>query len=161
MKGMVFLDFDDVLCLSGSGARGPAEAVFHLPAVDAMQRVVNEFQPDFVVTSSWQLRVDRQEIEQVLSANRLHSVAIRLHGAWCAPTPVGGTRHDAVVGWLTEHRQGQPFVVIDDTRSSSSFKSSPMQREGRVVLRVELCDAAVGLHAGHLATVRKGLESRI
>lgn len=164
MNPLVFLDFDDVICLNKSYGGydvvdpNPSEAVwkklFHPPAVELLRVITEEFDPRFVITTSWLRLLDRDGFDRVFQKTALDCVGQRLHQAWQAPQDRGMTRHAAIKRWLAMHHCGEPFVVLDDEWSGSGLPGSRMHKHGRVVL----CQIGVGLHAGHLDAVRVALR---
>jgi hypothetical protein len=164
LRPLVFLDFDDVLCVNSLyggydvlAPNPPAEMwgqLFHAPAVQTLQGIVDEFAPRMVITTSWLRFMERQGFEQLFGRTGLGFVADSLHEAWEAPQDRGTTRPAAVERWLSVHHKGEPFVVLDDIASGTGLAGSALDKHGRVVL----CQVGVGLHRGHLSKVRGALS---
>lgn len=164
MNPLVFLDFDDVICLNqrygGYDVFSPDPPeelwgdLFHLPAVELLRAITQEFDPRFVVTTSWLRLIERDGFDRIFRKTGLDFVGCRLHSSWQAPQDRGMTRHAAIKRWLAAHHLGEPFVVLDDEWSGTGFAGSRMQKQGRVVL----CQVDVGLHAGHLDSLRAALR---
>lgn len=162
----LFLDFDDVLCLSRpyggydafqTFSPRPAdlfERLWHPPAAEALRELVNEHQPQIVITSSWLIMSDQREaFTDLFRWTDLSAVSERLHDAWEAPADRGMTRLKAIERWLATHYRGEPLVVLDDDVSGTGLRGSRLDRAGCVVL----CEPDVGLHRGHLPLVRRAL----
>lgn len=165
MRPIVFLDFDDVICLNRNyggydvfSPDPPDELwpqLFHPPAITVLQELVNEFGPSFVLTTSWLRLMDRERCDALLERCGLEFVSEGLHVHWEAPPVSGRTRLDAIEGWLQAHHRGEPFVIIDDVLSGTELRESRFHAEGRVVL----CDVNEGLHHGFLPGLRNALTN--
>jgi hypothetical protein len=166
VKPLLFLDFDDVICLKRTHSRRagydvlaglPPDEVykrlFHPPAVETLLEIMAEHRPRVILTTSWLRHTERAEFETIFRRTGLDTVADSLHEFWDAPAVRGRTRGRAIEDWLAAHHQGEPYVVIDDTYSGEGLPGSALDQAGRVVL----CQMAEGLHRGHLAAVRKAL----
>lgn len=105
--GLLFLDFDDVICTSSpyggydlfSTDGHPAdlfERLWHPPAVDTLLSVLAEHQPRVVITTSWLRLMERDGFEPLLHRTGLSAVAAALHVAWEAPALRDMTRHGAI-----------------------------------------------------------------
>ncbi len=162
---IVFLDFDDVITVnetySGYDVIAPNppsdlfERLFHLPALEVLQAIIDEHHPRFVLTTSWLRFLTKKGFETVLHRAGLGRVAMHEH--WAAPEDRGKTRCHAIERWLVAHHQGEAFLILDDVQSGTGLSGSRLDRAARVVL----CDVDVGLHCGHLATVRSALTRRV
>ena len=161
---LIFLDIDDVLCLSKPyggydvfDAEQPPdlwEKLWHPPAVQTLLAIVQEHQPRIVITSSWVRLLDREGFIGVFRRTRLGAVADALHKNWEAPQPSGATRLSAIESWLKARYEGEPLVVIDDAFSGSGLQGSQLERAGCLLL----CQTGVGFHDGHLPAVRRALR---
>jgi len=165
-RPLLFLDFDDVLCLNepyGSqdvfqkDAERPIdlwERLWHPPAAQTLLSIVDEYRPYIVITTNWLRLMERDAFIALFEHTGLGVIADLLHDVWDAPQDRGCTRYQAVEKWLREHYDGQPLVVLDDELSGTGLRGSSLDKAGCVVL----CKAGVGLHAGHLPAVRSALE---
>jgi hypothetical protein len=164
---LVFLDFDDVVCVNspygGYDVLAPDppsdlhRRLFHAPAIEALKAIVDEFDPLFVITSSWLRMMDRDAFEGLFEKCDLQFIGRRLHNAWEAPQDSGMTRLQSIEQWLWRHHTGQAFVVLDDPLSGTGLAGSRLDATGRVVF----CAVNEGLHAGHLPLVRRALAERV
>ena len=163
-RPIVFLDFDDVICINspygGYDVLAPDppcdlhQRLFHAPAVKALKAIVDEFDPQFVITSSWLRMMDRDAFEGLFERCELQFIGRQLHEAWAAPQVPGMTRLEAIEAWLERHHGSQPFVVLDDPLSGTGLSGSRLDASCRVVF----CAVNEGLHAAHLPQVRQALE---
>jgi hypothetical protein len=161
----MFVDFDDVVVLkrpaqfSGrevSAPDPPAELLtnlLHPPAVQVLSEAVLEHEARVVITSSWLRFMKRDHVERLFREAGSPDVAERLHAAWDAPQRQGETRAAAIDRWLLANHRGEEFVILDDDRSGTGLRDSAHFERGRVVL----CRAGIGLHRGHLASIRRAL----
>lgn len=147
---IVFLDMDDVLCLSNQfGSRemlkiirqeSPDRPELWAGLVDAeaaanLYELHMDFRPAFVVSSSWATYLDREQMCQALTRTNLQFVVDNLHAEWRTPRARSSSRRDEITWWLDEHRQpGQAFLVIDDSYSGIGLAHSPLALDGHVVL---------------------------
>lgn len=165
-RPLVFLDFDDVICTNSpfggydvfSLDQQPDdlwERLWHPPAVSTLLEILEEFEPCVVLTTSWLRMMDRPGFETLFRRTGLGTVADSLHEAWEAPAESGGTRLMAIEKWLRSNFGGEHLVVLDDELSGTGLRGSRLDRIGCVVL----CERDVGLHRGHLPTVRKALST--
>lgn len=179
MRPLVFLDFDDVLCINspygGYDVLAPDhpvdlwERLFHKPAVDTLLQIVDEYNPYFVLTTSWLRFMDRGGFENLFRRTGLAQVAASLHPtaweaaqvavslpplAWEARQTQPSTRLEAINAWLAAHRHHEPFVIFDDEWSGTGLIGSRLDKDGCVVL----CEVGVGLRPGHLDAVRRALD---
>jgi hypothetical protein len=163
MKPLLFLDFDDVICINSPYggydvlAPNPPEDLYarlwHPPAVQTLLAIIYEHRPAIVITTSWLRLMSREGFEALFRRTGLQAVADSLHVAWEAP-PERGSRLNAIERWLTANHAGEPLVVLDDTQSGTGLSGSSLDQAGCVVL----CEETVGLHAGHLPAVQVALS---
>ena len=162
--GLLFLDFDEIICLSRpygayelfDAESKPAdlfEKLWHPPAKATLLSIMEELSPRVVITTSWLRLMERKGFVELFSGTGLDPVAAALHEHWDAPTYAGKSRHDAIERWLFAHHAGEPLVILDDAVSGTGMRGSKLDRLGRVVW----CEAGVGLHEGHLQQVRGAL----
>lgn len=165
-RGTLMLDVDDVYCLGrpygGTDVVAPEadrpadlyERLWHAPAVQVLLEVLAEHRPRVVLTTSWLRLLDRDGFVSLFRATGLKLLADSLHEHWEAPSRPGWTRHTAIEHWLCQHYEGEPLVVLDDELSGTGLMGSRLYVVGCVVL----CEANVGLHAGHLPLIRRALR---
>ena len=182
MRPLVFLDIDDVLCINspygGYDVIAPEQPIdlwdrlFHKPAVDTLLQIIAEYNPYFVLTTSWLRFMDRDRFEGLFRRTGLTQVAASLHPAaweapqvdvslpplaWETPRTQLSTRLEAIDAWLTAHHRHEPFVILDDELSGTGLIRSPLDQRGSVVL----CEVGVGLTTRHLDKVRRALDHSI
>jgi hypothetical protein len=164
MRPLVFLDFDDVLCVSRPyggydvlAPDPPADLwarLFHAPAVSTLLNIIEEHEPLVVITTSWLGFLDRTGIKGVLHRTGLGAVSGALHQEFETEQNRGMTRLQAIDVWLGRHHRGEQWVALDDTASGTGLPGSAHDHAGRIVL----CELGVGLHDGHLPAVRRALK---
>lgn len=162
--GLLFLDFDEIICLSkpygGYELFDPCgrpadlfERLWHPPAKATLLNIVDELSPRVIITTSWLRMMERDGFEDLFLRTDMSSVAKALHEHWDAPTDLGKTRHAAIKRWLFAHHTGEPVVILDDPISGTGLHGSKLDKVGRVVF----CEPGIGLHPGHLPKVRRAL----
>jgi hypothetical protein len=164
---LLFLDFDDVICLNDpyggydvmrAAHDEPADLwtrLFHKPCVEVLLAIVREHGPRVVITSSWLRFLDRQAMDAVLERTGLAEVKDALHDVWDAPQMRQESRLSAIERWLSAHLQdGDSLIVIDDKLSGTGLAGSRLEKSGRVVW----CSEGVGLTSEHLEHVRRAFQ---
>jgi hypothetical protein len=165
---ILFLDLDDVLCLSDPyGGWDAFEAVqakrvdadlvfkhlFHQPAVEVLRSVHQRAGAiRYVVTSTWRSLFNRSQFAEVLRRSGLEFVADSLErkGRWATVHWPERTRLNEIAEWLRRHGKGEPFAVIDDTYSGGSLMRASKPTRGPFRGRIVLCDEKVGLLPEHV-----------
>lgn len=165
MRPLLFLDLDDVLCLSRPyGGYDVAQPVWpddllallwHRPALDVLEPLVAEFNPRVVVTSSWLRLMLLSSLGSLLQASGAPWLANAFHPEGEALQSSGRTRLDAIDAWLVLHHRGEPYVILDDQLSGTGLSRSQHDRAGRLVM----CDVGVGLLPAHAARIRWALRT--
>ena len=170
---LVFLDIDDVLCMSSphggfdvievvAGRHVNPDAVYRSLFVerarDALKRVHDAFagQLLYVISSTWREVFDRGQLGEVFRRSGLDFVANRLHdeARWCTPAKLRrGRRVDEIAQWLDRHHQAEPFAIIDDTFSGPSLQPALADASHRFAGRVVLCEENVGLTPEHVESI--------
>jgi len=179
MKPIIFLDFDDVICLNqpfggydalsafAEAARSKAlvspkeelwSKLFDAQATGHLKQIDEEFSPRYVLSTSWRWFFDKDALVQTLQLGGLSFIAEHLHADWSTPQ-LSRQAHRAVEikGWLAEHREcANAWVVLDDELSGTGFSS--WSRDQRKF--VTLCQAGVGLQTLELEQLREALSVR-
>ncbi|NVI84031.1 HAD domain-containing protein [Janthinobacterium sp. BJB401] len=156
MKPLVFLDFDDVIAIHPDYTSGVVLAalrsgkphlttelwanVFHQELRANLARLHHEFEPIYVISSSWATYMSRDEIQNVLIRGGLGFVAASLHSRWRSATEVGSFRVTDIVAWLRANGSPRPFayVILDDLSSGRTLVDSVLEP------RTVFCDEWVG-----------------
>ncbi len=170
LRPIVFLDMDDVLCISKehnsvqmllcireNGMDCPELWAGLVDAGSAanLRRLHEEFAPLYVISSTWATYLDRSQMCDVFTRTQLNFVLENLHDAWVTPRALSTSRRDEIDGWLDEFRADtQPFLVLDDTNSGSGLAYSPLARDGHIVL----CEPTKGFTADKLEQAREQLR---
>lgn len=165
----LFLDCDDVLCpntpygglhVQRAFAR-PTEAppdfferLFSPEAVGVLNKLIEEFSPGVVLTTSWLALLDRAHFVDLFSRCGLERVSSHLHQYWDAPTNRGGSRLAAIEGWIARHHEGEPILILDDVQSGESLIDSFFHETGRAIL----CGVEGCLTMAHLQAARTALQ---
>lgn len=167
LRPLLFLDFDDVICLNNPyGGFDVAMAskelpddlwakLWHAPAVSALLEVIDINKPRVVVTSSWLQFLDHAGVLKLLEITGLGEVAQSLHHVWEAPQTRGQSRHDAIMQWLSQHHVGEPFLILDDFLSGTGLVGSKFESDGRIVL----CEIDVGFTVAHIEKANRALTT--
>jgi hypothetical protein len=173
MRPVVFLDMDDVLCLSDQfGSREmlkimrrevPDRSELWARLVDAdaalnLYQLHMEFRPWYVISSSWASYLDHSQMCQALTRTGLQFVVDNLHTEWCTPRALSSSRCDEIEWWLDSHHEPeQPFLVIDDSYSGTRLAYSPLALDGHVVL----CRSGFGFTKKRLKEARYQLQRQL
>src|SRR5476649_1858760 len=139
MKPLVFLDFDDVLAVHREHDSRQVEFafkndalddvpelwqwLFHYSARTNLQALHEEFGPEYVISSSWTLFLDRSQIVEVLRRTGLEFVEDNLHREWRTPRKQESYRLTEIDDWLDLNNlvTPRPFVILDDELSGQSI----------------------------------------
>ena len=176
MRPVVFLDIDDVLCVSRTlNTRQVLEAlshqptaaeeqiwqqIFHSMAMENLRQLDHEFDPWYVISSSWTLHLTKQQLCAAFTATGLNFVPENLHPHWCTPRHEGSNRLNEIDAWLDAHhwrgwrlRAPLPFVIIDDVLSGQSLFGTDLQKQA------VFCDVDTGFLYPQLQTARRILNA--
>jgi hypothetical protein len=150
VRNIVFLDMDDVLCLDNVHHSGQMLKIFkqaipdypeiwdHLVdagAAENLRQLNAEFNPQYVISSSWATYLDQQQMCEALTRTRLQFVVKNLHAKWKTPRARSSSRRDEIEWWLKAQREpGQPFIIIDDSQSGTGLAFSTLAWDGHVIL---------------------------
>lgn len=145
MKPLVFLDFDDVIAIHPDYTSRVVLAalrfgkphlaielwanVFHQELRANLARLHHEFDPIYVISSSWSTYMSRDEIQDVLIRGGLGFVAESLHSRWRSATDVGSFRVTDIVAWLRTNGSAIPcaYVILDDSSSGRTLVDSVLE----------------------------------
>ncbi|HAL37828.1 MAG TPA: hypothetical protein DCP03_06790 [Polaromonas sp.] len=176
---VLFLDIDDVLCLSDPfGGFDAIDAIrskhprpelvfrhlFHLPAVDVLKSVHEKLEcwVRYVITSTWRQHLTRSQFSEIMRRSGLGFVADNLErkGRWSTVVWPERTRLNEIAEWLQRHGKGEPFVVVDDTFSGQALATARQYADGPFHRRIVLCDENVGLLPEHVTLIVEALRRR-
>jgi len=165
MRPLLFLDFDDVICLNrpygGYDIASPErpedlwEKLWHAPAMALLEGLVKELQPHVVLTTSWLRFLQLANAKELFHQTRTPWLADAIRADGEALQSRGWTRLEAVDAWLARHWRNEPYAILDDTLSGTGLAGSSHDRAGRVVL----CQVEVGLQPHHLPLLRRALTT--
>ena len=172
-RPVIFLDMDDVLCIDSEFHSGEMllviqqkrpdwpelwEKLVDAEAAANLLRLHEEFNPEYVISSSWALHLDREQLCDVLERTQLQFVVYNLHEHWQTQRARSSTRREEVEWWLEAHREpGQPFLILDDTYSGDTLMHSPLALDGHVVT----CEVRKGLTATKWEEARVKLRRQL
>lgn len=172
-RPILFLDFDDVLCLNdrcggydainvlGKVEKKTAQLddfkemwsrLFSEQAKKHLTDIHNEFNPIYVLSTSWTLWMNRAALATVLRQTGLGFVADNLHLSWQTPNPdptpqpwgpsIPATRAQEIALWRQKHPEhNDRWVVLDDVMSGIGLKGGKQTDQPFVVL----CEKNKGL----------------
>lgn len=173
MRPIVFLDFDDVLAVHREHDSRQVEFafknnilddvpelwqwLFHYSARTNLQALHNEFEPQYVVSSSWTLFLDRSQIVEVLLRTGLGFVAENVRTEWRTKREPGSYRLTEIEAWLDAHNliEQRPFVILDDELSGQSIPGSHLEEHA------VLCDAWIGFTHPKLKSAQQILRGQL
>lgn len=170
---VVLLDMDDVLCLDNVHHSGKMLKIFEQTApddpelwkclVDAgaaenLRQLHAEFEPSYVVSSSWATYLDRAQMCEALTRTQLQFVVENLHAEWRTPRARSSSRRDEIEWWLSAHRApSQPYIILDDTWSGTGLAHSPLALDGHLIL----CRSGYGFTKKRLKEARRQLQRQL
>ncbi len=156
---VIFLDFDDVICLNAPygvydlmASVGPLDLYQRLFAdscVGVLRAINDEHAPSFVLTTSWLRLLDKDAFEALLNQCGLAFVVRSLHPDWEAPPASSDTRAGAIDAWLCRNPGPDSYAILDDVLSGTGLAASPMAPNA------VLCAVDEGLLPAHLDDVRR------
>jgi hypothetical protein len=162
---VLFLDFDDVLCLNAphgaydvmlalrSIEKGESTlqdfsdlwvGLFGSEAKSHLRALNEEFKPLYVLSTSWIKTMDRDALVEVLTQTGLGFVVESFHPTWrTTDAQKEGQRADEIGGWLDRHPGfNDKWLVLDDTYSGTGLMHWP---DSIQLAFVTLCQKYVGL----------------
>lgn len=179
IRPVLFLDFDDVICLNnpyggydaltalaaaareGTPLRAEDElwsSLFAHQAIAHLRLVHEEFSPQYVLSTSWRWFFDRVLLEKTLELGGLSFVVQGLHQDWTTPQ-VSRRAHRAVEinHWLEQHPDSaHSWAVLDDGLSGTGFDTWTRERRQFVVL----CQEGVGFQKDELQSLKRAFAFR-
>lgn len=181
-RPVLFLDFDDVLCLNkpvggydvmlalsqvekGTAKVQDFEAIWaQLFAPEAralLQKIHDEFEPAYVLSTSWRMFMNKHALVAVLMNTGLEFVAAKLHPDWQTPQFNSPQLRAREIGsWVGQNPdQGNNWVVLDDECSGTGYgEDYPIQGNRPFIV---LCRQACGLAAPEYEKLRAAFGLRL
>ena len=174
-RPLVFLDIDDVLCVHRTlntkdvlavlasdetiAASTVWQNIFHRHAVENLRQLNDEFQPWYVISSSWTLHLDKEQLCEAFEATGLGFVADNLHEHWHTPRDENSYRLVEIEAWLdTQAWRGSRLyatgrcLIIDDVLSGQSLVGSHLESQ------TVFCEASAGFLYPQLKQAREILD---
>jgi len=181
LRPLLFLDFNGVLCLNKKftgfdvmNALSQVERktasiesfmelwcnIFDAEAKDHLRALHFEFNPVYVLSTSWAMRMNRDELIAVLNQTELEFIAENLHEAWKTPKGFGGqTRMREIGSWGGNHPAfNDLWVVIDDECSGTGFDIYPFIADNPFIV---LCKENTGLTNAEYIKLRRAFNIRL
>lgn len=172
---VVFLDFDDVICLNAPYGGYDAKLalsneeqalptnyqiwhqLFDESAKNHLRRLHNSWMPTYVISSSWRGIFEKVEILSILERCGLDFVALHMHEDWSTPkSTVQGRRSSEIGGWLRQHPEAtQSWVILDDTHSGKDLLRSTLD-----LSFIVLCQESIGLQQAEAEKMQQALQKR-
>lgn len=172
LKPVVFLDFDNALAVHkfsdsvrvlDANAMAIIDAfpdlwltVFDSAAGRNLQTLHREFEPNYVISSSWASHLNLEEMQKMLKRCGLKFVALNLCVHWRTPRNQTSSRLSEIKAWLTldAWEDDHAYVIIDDHVSGAALSGSWLES------RTVFCDPWVGFSAAKLLAAREILHSQ-
>jgi hypothetical protein len=183
MRPILFLDFDDVICLNKEGGYGGFDALdalgkmqkgeataydfqhiwdelFHRPATANLRRIHDEFKPVYVISSSWTKFMNKDAICAVLFHGGLDFVVGSLHADWETVKAASDQRAREIGLWVERHPEySNNWVALDDKHSGTGFidYDTGECKHAHVVL----CDVDIGFTDYEYGLLREKMLKRL
>lgn len=170
MRPILFLDLDDVLCLNNpvggfdvlEASQRPDEdlqplldKLFDEWAKAHLSNIHDEFQPIYVMGTSWTRFMDRELIERVMHGTGIGFVAENLHPDWQTQKKAHLNRAEQIRAWLNQHPDcADRWIAIDDDASGAGLQAH-WCKDFAV-----LCKEDVGLTADKYLELRQAFLAR-
>jgi hypothetical protein len=178
---VLFLDFDDVVCLNqpyggydaleslGKVQKGEAtfkdfqhiwDAIFDKPAVANLRLIHAQFKPIFyVISSSWSQFMNKDAICAVLFHGGLDFVVGSLHSDWETVKAASDQRAREIGLWVERHPEfADSWVAIDDKHSGTGFVNYDTGECKHA--HVVLCDVGIGFKDYEYGMLREAIRKR-
>lgn len=172
---VVFLDFDDVICLNAPYGGYDAKLalsneeqalptnyqiwhqLFDAYAKAQLRRLHDSWTPTYVISSSWWFLFEKAEILTILERGGLDFVALHMHEDWATPKgQVQGLRSTEITAWIRKHPEAsQSWVIVDDTHSGKDLLRSTLDLNFIV-----LCQESIGLQQAEANKMHQALQKR-
>jgi hypothetical protein len=178
-ENILFLDFDDVICLNRSvGGFDVLEAVraiqndgreygdfsalwtqlFDNSAVANLHAIHALFSPTYVLSTSWTRFLDRDSMVAILTKAGMQWLADNLHSDWMTVEAVSSQlRAREIESWLARHPEVENWVVLDDEYSGVGLAEWPVETDRSFIT---LCQKGVGFMQPEFDQLRMAFESR-
>lgn len=170
-RPVVFIDIDDVLCahkkcdatdvLSALHGKHVVDfehvfnEIFDPAARDNLRQLHDEFEPHYVITSSWTVELTPEQMRTTLTRAGFGFVADNFHPSWVTPRDDDSYRLVEIDAWFDicgSFRPSlyapTPFVVLDDELSGQSLVGSHLEEW------VVFCEPSIGFIDSKLAEAR-------
>ena len=126
-------------------------SLFDKAAVANLRALHIEFEPVYVLSTSWTGVLNQSDLWQIILPCGLSFVVESMHKDWTTPRPARSTRAEQIDAWLASHPEVKSWVALDDDHSGDGFDES----HGRVVL-CEVGKGFVGVELEKARAIIKG-----
>jgi hypothetical protein len=178
-RTILFLDFDDVICLNVTyggydviDALGQVqkeqkslsdfgdlwEKLFDERAKKNLRLLHDEFNPIYVLSTSWANVMNRAAIAAALRLSGLEFVANNLHDQWETPKGNLETRAYEIQKWIYQNPEFRGYwVILDDEHSGTGLKDWVNPNDEKCLV---LCQVDIGLADEEYQLVREAFLER-
>jgi len=127
-----------------------------LKHVKNLQTLHKEFEPSYVVSSTWASHLSLEQTKKMLKRCGLKFVALNLCEHWCTPRNKTSGRLSEIEPWLELQawKDGRAYIIIDDNVLGGELSGSWLED------RTVFCDAWVGFSAAKLMAAREILHGQ-
>jgi len=172
-RPVVFLDIDDVLAVhrlfntrqvlavlgddESVNASEVWQQIFHASARENLRQLHEEFEPLYVISSSWTLHLTKAQLCETFRQTGLEFVAENLHVRWCTPRDEDSYRLTEIEAWLDAHALWTPipYLIVDDELSGQSLVGSHLEH------LVVFCEESIGFTHPRLRAAQKILRDQL
>ncbi len=178
-RTILFLDFDDVICLNVTyggydviDALGQVQRqqkslsdfeeiwtkIFDERAKKNLRQLHEEFNPIYVLSTSWTNFMNRAAMVATLKSTGLSFVSDNLHDQWETPKGNMETRAYEIQNWITQNPEFRGYwVILDDEHSGVGLKEWVNPHEEKCLI---LCQVDIGLADEEYQLVREAFLER-
>lgn len=180
-RPLLFLDFDDVICLNRTcggydaihavarAAKEPGlswddfqelwEQLFDADAGRYLKSLHDEFSPRYVLTTSWWWLLEKDALVEILQRCGLGFVADNLHEEWATPKQMHPNKRVREINfWRRKHPElDEAWVILDDELSGTGLSRLQMKPYRSYIV---LCKEGVGLTEVEFNRLRSALLLR-
>lgn len=170
LEPVIFLNFDDALAIHKFSDNARVLDVNAVAIVDAfpdlwldvldstarrnLETLHKEFQPRYVISSSWASHLNLEGMQTMLKRCGLKFVALNLCAHWCTPRDETSSRLGEIEAWLKLEAwvDDHAYVIIEDHESGAALSGSWLED------RTVFCNARVGFSEAKLVAARQILH---
>ena len=134
--------------------------LFDKAVVSNLRRIHDEFQPTYVLSTSWIKMLGLNSLILILRQCGLDFVVNNLHLDWSTTSSqTNGVRAVEIRGWLDRHPEvADRWLVLDDEHSGTGLGDWPEPGEREFIT---LCKQGIGLTSQEAENLCNGLKIRV